>query len=956
MFDSVLGKNYRNGLALCLLAAAASWMWLRLPATTGSQRAELRIPFIQNSGQVANPEVAYYASTFHGAVYANRNGEIFYLLSPRDRSSGWVLKERLVGGSPKAPRGAGVRPVAVSYFVGNDPKEWRQDLSAYKGLDWGEVYPNVHLSLRAASSSVEKVFTVSPGGDPSVIRLDLEGADAIGLTTAGELEIQTQRGPVRFSKPVAYQERGGRRENVKVAYQLGGNGYGFAVGDYDATRALVIDPLLASTYLGGADVEPFATAANPMVRDPANGEIIIASGTRSSDFPTTVGAFDRVFTGSTCQIFVARFSADLTALIAATFLGGSACDEVRGLALEATTGNIFLAGTASSNNFPTTVGAFDTTHGSASDAFVAKLNPSLTTLLASTLLGDDGSAECSAGEGATAIAIDGTGNVYVAGGTSSKTFPVTIGAYQTTLSDGGPMFLGCGNDAFVAKLSGDLTSRLAATYYGTGGTTFASENIFESVVGIALDASGNVYIAGWQPQPTAFLPVTVGAAGNYAGGLNDTFVAKFSSDLTTLLAARYVGGTGQDVAIAAAMDAGNLFITGNTSSTDFPVSGGAFDVTIGGSSDVFVAKLDSTLALTAATYIGGSNDESGDAIAFDSGNPVVVGATNSSNFPVSATAYKPFSGPFGDAFIAKLNPTLTSLLASTFFGGGTAAKVARAVVADGAGNLFVGGAVTGTAPALDVTASAYDTTYNGMDDLFIAKFSNLTGTPVVSALPASHDFGNVSLPTSTFPSQTFTVSNTGDGYLSTSTVALSGTNSSDFQIQNNLCTSAQLKPANVLPAASQSCTVDVKFVPFTAGAKSATLTINSSDPVTPAKTVALTGTASSSGGGGSPPPSSPPATGGGGGGGCFIATAAFGTPMAPEVRYLRAFRDQYLLQSDLGREFVRHYYRLSPPLADWLRRHESARTLVRASLEPLVSLSRWLVSEAHYESETAENP
>ncbi len=333
MFDRARGKNYRNELAfgLCLLAAAASWMWLRLPATTGSQRAELRIPFIQNSGQVANPEVAYYASTFHGAVYANRNGEIFYLLSPRDRSSGWVLKERLVGGSPKAPRGAGVRPVAVSYFVGN-------------------------------------------------------------VTTAGELEIQTQRGPVRFSKPVAYQERGGRRENVKVAYRLGGNGYGFAVGDYDATRALVIDPLLASTYLGGADVEPFATAANPMVRDPANGEIIIASGTRSSDFPTTVGAFDRVFTGSTCQIFVARFSADLTALIAATFLGGSACDEVRGLALEATTGNIFLAGTASSNNFPTTVGAFDTTHGSASDAFVAKLNPSLTTLLASTLLGDDGSA------------------------------------------------------------------------------------------------------------------------------------------------------------------------------------------------------------------------------------------------------------------------------------------------------------------------------------------------------------------------------------------------------------------------------------------------------------------------------------------------------------------------------------------------------------------------------------
>jgi hypothetical protein len=209
--------------------------------------------------------------------------------------------------------------------------------------------------------------------------------------------------------------------------------------------------------------------------------------------------------------------------------------------------------------------------------------------------------------------------------------------------------------------------------------------------------------------------------------------------------------------------------------------------------------------------------------------------------------------------------------------------------------------------------------------------------------------------------QTFTVSNTGDGYLNISTIAKSGTNSSEFQIQNNLCGSVRLKPANVLPPAAGSCTVDVSFTPFTAGAKAATLIINSSDPVTPAKTVALTGSATTStggGGGGGGGTAPPPSTGGGGGGGggCFIATAAFGTPMAPEVRYLRAFRDQHLLTNKLGRKFVETYYRLSPPMADWLREHESARAVVRALLAPLIAVSRSFVSKAAYEAETSERP
>lgn len=690
-----------------------------------------------------------------------------------------------------------------------------------------------------------------------------------------------------------------------------------------------------------------------MARDVATGEIIVAGATASSDFPTTAGALNQTFSSS-CKIFVARFSADLTTLNAATFLGGSGCDEARAMALDAS-GNVVVVGTAFSSDFPTTTGSFDTTDNTQADAFVAKLNASLTTLVASTLLGDDGSAECSAGDFASAVALDGSGNVYVAGTTTSSTFPVTVGAYQTTLSDGGAMFVGCGNDAFVARFNSTLSTLLAATYYGTGGL----DNMTESVVSLGLDAGGNVYVAGFAPQNTvASLPVTVGASGNYAGGSNDTFVAKFTSDLTTLSAARYLGGTGQDVVTRAALDASaNLFVTGNTTSADFPATVGAFDTSYGGATDGFAAKLDSSFALSAATYLGGSSTDGGLGIAFDAGNPVIVGSTSSTNFPVSATAYKPFGDSFGDAFIIKLNPTLTSSLASTFFGGG-AAESAMTVVADGAGNLFVGG--QSTSSATDVTAGAYDTSFNGATDFFIAKLTTaLDGTPVIAVQPASHDFGTVAFPVTTAAVQTFTVSNTGTGYLSVSTIAKSGTNSGDFQIQNNMCASARLKPANVLPVAAQSCTFQVSFFPLTTGTKSATVTVNSTDPATPAKTIALAGIAGSPSAGGGTESTPAPTTasgGGGGGGGCFIATAAFGTPMASEVRYLRAFRDEYLLTNDAGRAFVNFYYRFSPPLADWVRQHENVRAVARASLAPLISLSRRIVSDAVYEAETAEKP
>jgi hypothetical protein len=718
-------------------------------------------------------------------------------------------------------------------------------------------------------ASAEKLFTVLPGGDADAIRLTFDGAHALRVARAGTLEVETGNGTVHFSRPVAYQEFDGGRRYVEVAYRVNGADYGFALGNYDRTQPLVIDPLLASTYLGGNGSEPAGFPWTPMARDAASGDIFVAGSTTSSDFPTTAGAHDTTFGSSTCRLFIARLSFDLATLNAATYLGGSACDEVATIKLDAG-GNIYVAGTAVSQDFPTTAGAYKTTHGEYSDAFVARFDAGLTTLVASTLIGDTGTECASSGtEGVSAMTLDGAGNVLIAGGTSSRTFPVTAGAYQTTISTGWNNWP-CGQDAFVARLAPNLGSLLAATYYGTGG----QDNWSEQVYGISVDASDNVYIYGWAPHDT--LPVTVNG-GLFGGGNSDAFVAKFDSALATLSAARYVGGAASDVARAGAFDAaGYLYLTGYTTSADFPTTAGAYAASKTNLQDAFVVKLDTNLGVVASTYVGGSGNDSGLALTLDGSAPVVAGYTTSSNFPVSSSAYNSKPNSFGDIFVTKFDAALAAISASTAFGGTYGGESVGAVIADGGGNLFIAGSVSNSSgvPDIDVTSGAYRTSYNGgPSDMYVAKFSNdLSGTPDIAAAPAAHDFGAVVIPASAYPSHTFTVSNLGTGYLNISSVSKSGNDGGHFQIDANGCSSKRLRPANVEPAAGRSCTIQVSFQPYSSGAKSAQLTVSSNDPDTPVAVVNLSGTASYSGGdGGGGGGTVPPESGGGGGGGCALA-------------------------------------------------------------------------------------
>lgn len=224
--------------------------------------ARLWIPFISNQGQV-DKGIEFYAHTFGGTVFVTKDGQVFYSLPSykgfnSQSTDGVILKEEIVGGRVMGINGEEKAITKVSYFKGNKPSKWREKIDTYNVVSLGEIYSGVELKLRAYGNSVEKLFYVKPGADVGEIRLKvnslgvpLADGEALSVNKYGELGVKTELGIVKFTKPVAYQLIGEKKNPVEVAYVVKGNEYGFKVGGYDRANVLVIDPLLASTFLGG---------------------------------------------------------------------------------------------------------------------------------------------------------------------------------------------------------------------------------------------------------------------------------------------------------------------------------------------------------------------------------------------------------------------------------------------------------------------------------------------------------------------------------------------------------------------------------------------------------------------------------------------------------------------------------------------------------------------------------
>jgi len=620
----------------------------------GRPPQNLRIPFVENGGQIRDPAVRYHAAIFGGSVQVCDSGEILYAVQS-EGTGGHCFVERPSGVTAPPLTGEERAATQVSFIKGRDPAEWQTGLPSWHQVSYGEIYSGIRLVLQAHARNVEKLFYVAPGADPAAIRMQVDGVEGLAVTDNGELALSTPRGTVCFSEPLAFQTaEDGRREAVPAEYAvLDTMTYGFRVGEYDHGRELVIDPLLASTFMSSG-----SWAGDERVMGMAIGasnEVYVVGYTEESTFPYTSGAYQTGYGGGTYDAFVSKLDGGLSNLLASTFLGGNNSDRGRGVALDSE-GNVYVTGRSSSTNFPATAGAFSNAlNGTSSDAFICKFDPDLTNLLAGTLFGG------SHGDGGYAITVEPSG-VYVAGDTlSMNDFPTTPGAYQSTNQGD--------SDAFVCRFDPGLSNLLAGTMIGG--------HYDEECRAVAVDTNGNMYIAGQTESAPGLLPppfpVTSSAYctnwGNGGGLLWDGFICRFSPS-AGLLASTYLGGTSEEEINGLALDSSNnVYVAGFTGSANFPTTPEAYATNNASAKEAIVSKLDSSLSyLLASTYLGGGNDDKAYAVTVHPMGIFVTGYTYADDFPTTPGAYQRERDYNTEVFVTRLDPDLTNIWASTYLG------------------------------------------------------------------------------------------------------------------------------------------------------------------------------------------------------------------------------------------------------------------------------------------------
>ncbi len=698
--------------------------------------------FIANEGQ-HDSQVSYYIQGADKTLYFTRQGVTYVLNGPHASEAKdlaapasldmlshsavpecWAVKLDFVGASADVtPVGREKTEAVISYFR-ESQDQWKTGIPTYSRVLYPNLWPGIDLAYSGSTQELKYQFAVAPGVDPGRIRLAYRGASAVTLNEAGELEVRTPAGGFRDAAPEAYQEIAGKRVSVEVSYALepAASGleaatYGFRLGAYDAGRPLVIDPAVVvyCGYIGGASEDyAYGVAAD------GNGAAYVTGRAYSgAGFPVSVGP-DTTHNGN-FDAFIAKVNSQGTGFLYCGFIGGSGMDVGTGVAVDAN-GNAFVIGQTQSSetSFPEIVGP-DLSHNGGWDVFVAKVNSAGTGLVYCGYVGgslDDFPA--GGGQSGSGIAIDDSGNAYIAGNTSSTetSFPVGGGPDVTHNGD---------SDAFVAKVNAGGTSLAFCGYLG-------SLDGYEFCNGLALDASGSLYIAGYVGDDPAF-PRLVGPDLTHNGS-NDTFVAKLSPSGNAWVYCGFIGGSGDDRGWAVAVDgAGCAYVTGHTTSTNLPVSGG-LDASFNGYQDVFVAKVNpGGSGLMYCGYIGGTGDDKAYNIAVDgAGCAYVTGLTASSEtngFPVTVGPDLTYNSGT-DAYLAKIDPAGSGLVYCGYVGGADG-DYGRGVAVDKCANAFVVGDTYSTQTTFPETVGP-DTTFNALGDGFVAKVSSaVSGKNTVAA-------------------------------------------------------------------------------------------------------------------------------------------------------------------------------------------------------------------------------
>lgn len=820
--------------------------------------------FEPNVGQAAS-SVKFLARANDATVFLTGDGlDISWRGSAQNGKRPQLTKSDLLqlefrGVEPDTqPTGETALPGKTNYLIGRNPRAWHTNVRHYASVRYAGLYSGVDARFYGGTQGLEYDLTVARDADLSRILLRAKGADEVHIDSQGNLIMRVGVHQVAMKRPRIYQLKGAARVDVSGGYRLvDSNTIGFSVGKHRTDLPLVIDPAISvayTTFLGGAGAEK----GNSVAVDSAGNIYVGGTTTDVTTFPETTPCNDikstacsGVGVSATSNLFVAKIdmSTNPPTLAYLTFIGGSRNDQGGLIAVDNSPAsaappgspNLAILGWTTSVDFPTTLGSVP---AGSINLTVSKLNGAGNAFIYSEYYGGSG-VEATQGTGAIVanstgggIATDSAGDVFVTSDTTSTDLPqpATPNGFQTLFEGTGTAPTPPNNDGFLSEFDPNGTL-LYASYFGITATVGST--------GVAVDSSGNAYVAGFTSSPTTF-PAISPFQASYGGGNSDAYVMKINpaAGATGPVFASLLGGSGSDQAFAIALDGQSppsAYVTGTTSSTDFvPVAlqPNSFQSTIGsGATDnAFLAVVSQAPAsLVYASYLGGTNSDSGQGITVASTSSVIVaGTTSSNNFPVLCPSQN-FTGA-QDAFIAVFNPTASgsaSLLLATFLGG-SAGTEANAVATDSSADAIIFGDTLSsdyplagspqTGFQLLCTSCAFGTP---LSDAFLTKTTVSTApSACVAFAPASATFGPFPVGSTSAPPINGIVTNDGNLTLNFASFSVIGTNAGDFPLQasgTGVCT-----PVTSLPPGG-TCDFSVSFDPSVAGSETATLQITGSD-------------------------------------------------------------------------------------------------------------------------------
>ncbi|KPK48956.1 MAG: hypothetical protein AMS22_14445 [Thiotrichales bacterium SG8_50] len=652
--------------------------------------------FIENQGQF-DKRVRFYASSGNTEIFLLADGIV---LSSKHlvRNEGFAAGDTLFGfqhsekfrtgsvcikivfenyNNIPTINGYGKLYTKLNYFRGNIPSFWKIGVPVYRIVVYDGIWPGASIRFEHLDSGID--ISLTPGGYSSarfnLIDLSLKNAH---LKYLENLPFEDMCVALKSIREFDFNRTHFKSVNA-----------GISSNSFDEMHIVLAPYLTWSTYFGGSDWDELKCLSKD-----SDNNIIFTGSTFSSDLPATMGAYDEDYSGWD-DVFIAKMSPDGKDLIWCTYLGGNVIDVSYTLEID-NMGNAIIAGSTSSDDFPTTPGAFDRVYDIGPSAFVTKINQTGDSLIWSTYIDHAIPFD---------ICLDSNQNPVIAGVARSDLFPTTMGAFDTDHNGGM-------DDGFITKLNFNGSSLIWSTFIGSYD--------HDRITSIAINSVDELFLTGHTSSDG--FPITNDAWDSNYNGSVDGFIIKLNDSAQDLIYSTFYGGSEKDLFDCIMLDGNDdIIILGTTNTFGFPTTPGAYDYWGHPGYNTFVIKFLSDFTLSWSTLYCGPGYDSGTCMSIDSNNNIIfAGITNSTDMPTMNPIYSEYNGGY-DGFVAILNTQGNNLLWGSYIGG-TGYEQLNSIIIDTNGYPIVGGITA--SENYPTTVGSYQVDYN-YEDAFITKIGGI---------------------------------------------------------------------------------------------------------------------------------------------------------------------------------------------------------------------------------------